>query len=210
VPWKPLARRSFLQRSRRHWAISRSGSQQQRMCRCRRHWRRLLRPCTHTEAEAMALVTVAQQVGRRRRRLLNMRSPCAPLRSSIWWMCQMRRKKTFRSDRLSWALPNCSSSGRVSALCAELRRSTWRSKQLRSCFFRQCLPGTWTCDEPQNDYGVDLRDGIAEEHYLSGHVRVVQLKAAVEEASGEAVFITLNVSTLSYLRSVLEVAMVVK
>lgn len=77
-------------------------------------------------------------------------------------------------------------------------------------FFRHCLPSAWICDEPQNDYGVDFRVGIAEEHGLTGQVLVVQLKATAEEMQGDTVRVTLNVSTLNYLRSLLDVAMVVK
>jgi len=77
-------------------------------------------------------------------------------------------------------------------------------------FFRQCIPSSWTCDEPQKDYGVDLRVGIAEGNLLNGHAFVVQLKATAQEKAGETVSLKLNVSTFKYLRSLLEVAMVVK
>jgi hypothetical protein len=77
-------------------------------------------------------------------------------------------------------------------------------------FFRQCLPSAWTCDEPQSDYGVDLRVGIAAQQRLTGQALVVQLKSSADEDPGDAVSITLKVSTLNYLRDLLEVVMVVK
>jgi hypothetical protein len=90
------------------------------------------------------------------------------------------------------------------------RPSSHQLEATSKLFFRQCLPSAWTCDEPQSDYGVDLRIGIAEQHYLTGKAFVVQLKASADEAPGDTVSITLNVSTLNYLRALLEVAMVVK
>jgi Domain of unknown function (DUF4365) len=77
-------------------------------------------------------------------------------------------------------------------------------------YFRQCLPAGWTADEPQKDYGVDVRVQIAEETFLTGKALVVQLKATAEVEPGDSVALTLGVSTLNYLRSLLEVAMVVK
>lgn len=77
-------------------------------------------------------------------------------------------------------------------------------------YFRQWLPTAWTADEPQNDYGVDVRVQIAEGNFLTGKAFVVQLKATAESEAGDTVAVTLSVSTLNYLRSLLEVAMVVK
>ena len=77
-------------------------------------------------------------------------------------------------------------------------------------YFRQCLPVAWTNDEPQNDYGFDIRVQIADENYLTGMGFVVQLKASQNADAGDTVKLTIKVSTLNFLRSMLEVAILVK
>lgn len=90
------------------------------------------------------------------------------------------------------------------------RHASHQLEEESNQFFRSCLPKDWTCDEPHNDYGIDLRVGLAESGYLNGQALVVQLKASSKAADGKGVRVRLSVSTLNYLRSVLEVAMLVK
>jgi hypothetical protein len=79
-----------------------------------------------------------------------------------------------------------------------------------TAFFLQNLPRGWTCDRPQNDYGVDLRVGLAEDGRVNAQQLIVQLKATESAGPGESVPLVLNVTTLNYLRDMLEVALVVK
>ena len=77
-------------------------------------------------------------------------------------------------------------------------------------FFQQHLPVGWTCDKPQNDYGVDLRIGLSENGRVTGQAFVVQLKGSDTAPEGETVAVRLNVATLNYLRQLLEVAVLAK
>lgn len=77
-------------------------------------------------------------------------------------------------------------------------------------FFSRCLPRGWTCDRPQHDYGVDLRVGLANDGHLNGQQLIVQLKSSAAAPPGDTVAITLAVTTLNYLRKMLEVALLVK
>lgn len=77
-------------------------------------------------------------------------------------------------------------------------------------FFKRLLPAGWTCDQPQHDYGIDIRVGIADHEMLNGQQLVVQLKASKLASSGEFEPVVLSVKTLNYLRSMLDVALIVK
>ncbi len=77
-------------------------------------------------------------------------------------------------------------------------------------FFRGHLPGEWICDEPKNDYGIDLRVGLARDGGVTGEALVVQLKASAKEPEGDFVSIELATSTLAYLRNLLEVVLLLK
>src|SRR5438874_949591 len=77
-------------------------------------------------------------------------------------------------------------------------------------FFRNCLPSAWLCDEPKSDYGVDLRVGLASNGFVNGQFLVVQLKASAVASPGDFVSLSLEVSTLNYLRNLLEVVLLVK
>jgi hypothetical protein len=77
-------------------------------------------------------------------------------------------------------------------------------------YFRQNLPARWTCDKPQNDYGVDLRLGLVADGQVTGQQLVVQLKASEVANSTDYVVVRLEVTTLALLRQILEVAMLVK
>ena len=77
-------------------------------------------------------------------------------------------------------------------------------------FFRDSLPREWTSDEPKSDYGVDLRVGIARDGGVTGEALVVQLKASANTDVGEFVTVELAISTLNYLRNLLEVVLLVK
>ena len=77
-------------------------------------------------------------------------------------------------------------------------------------FFRQHVPRGWTCDRPQHDYGVDLRVGLTNSGNLNGQQLVIQLKAADRSDSPDWVTVRLRVATLTLLRGMLDVAMLVK
>jgi hypothetical protein len=77
-------------------------------------------------------------------------------------------------------------------------------------FFRDCLPREWVCDEPKNDYGIDLRVGLTDEHFLSGESLVVQIKASETSPPGPTVAMELRVTTYNYLWNLLEVALLVR
>ena len=77
-------------------------------------------------------------------------------------------------------------------------------------FFRNCLPQAWSCDQPQNDYGIDLRVGLVRDNHVTGRSFVVQLKASASSPHSETVPVRLNVATYNYLWNLLEVAMLVK
>lgn len=77
-------------------------------------------------------------------------------------------------------------------------------------FFRRALPPGWTCDKPQHDYGIDLRVGLTTGGQVNGQQLIVQLKASEAENNPDSVAVRLNVPTLTYLRNMLEVAMLVK
>ena len=77
-------------------------------------------------------------------------------------------------------------------------------------YFRSALPPGWTCDKPQIDYGVDLRVGLATAGRVNGQQLIVQLKASEADNDRESLAVRLDVSTLTLLRDMLEVAMLVK
>lgn len=77
-------------------------------------------------------------------------------------------------------------------------------------FFRASLPGEWVCDEPKNDYGIDLRVGLARDGGVTGETLVIQIKASAEAPQGDFVSLELAVATLNYLRNLLDVVLLVK
>ena len=77
-------------------------------------------------------------------------------------------------------------------------------------FFRSHLPKEWTCEESKSDYGADLRVGIACQGYVTGEAFTVQMKASAEAPLGDSVTVELAVSTLNYLRNLLDVVLIVK
>lgn len=91
-----------------------------------------------------------------------------------------------------------------------LRHASHQLESESKQFLRARLPSSWISDEPQNDYGVDMRVQIAEESQIAGKAFVIQLKASATEKAGDSVSVKLKVSTLNYLRSLLEVAILVK
>lgn len=52
------------------------------------------------------------------------------------------------------------------------RHASHQLEEESNQFFRSCLPKDWTCDEPDNDYGIDLRVGLAENGYLYNRQRL--------------------------------------
>lgn len=77
-------------------------------------------------------------------------------------------------------------------------------------FVQAQVPHGWTFDRPEHDYGVDIRLGLAKNRQVTGEQLVVQLKASAVAPEGETVSVTLDTSTLNFLRNMLEVAMVIK
>lgn len=91
-----------------------------------------------------------------------------------------------------------------------MRPSAHQIEDESIAFFSRHLPVGWTCDRPQHDYGVDLRVGLASDGMINGQQLVVQMKASAQAVQGDSVAVTLEVSTLNYLRNMLEVALIVK
>lgn len=90
-------------------------------------------------------------------------------------------------------------------------RDDSRQREERSVqFFRSCLPYAWTCEKPQNDFGIDLRVGIVEGNQVTGRELLVQLKSSAQEAQGDTVRVRLAVSTYNHLWDHLPVAMLIK
>lgn len=90
-------------------------------------------------------------------------------------------------------------------------RDDSRQREERSVqFFRSCLPRAWTCEKPQNDYGIDLRVGIVEGNQVTGRELLVQMKSSAQVAQGETVPVRLAVSTYNHLLNQLPIAMLIK
>ncbi len=77
-------------------------------------------------------------------------------------------------------------------------------------FFRGELPSGWICDQPADDYGVDLRVGVVDNYRVTGIERLVQLKAARSPSDRNYESVLLKVSTYNYLLGLLGVSMLVK
>lgn len=91
-----------------------------------------------------------------------------------------------------------------------IRSNQHQMEETSIVFFKRHLPAGWTCDEPQNDYGVDIRVGLADHEMLNGQQLIVQLKASQAASGREFETVVIKVSTLNYLRSMLDVALIVK
>jgi hypothetical protein len=77
-------------------------------------------------------------------------------------------------------------------------------------FFRQCLPGSWICERPTPDYGVDLRVRIVDGVAVTPRSFLVQLKASGDAPQGDTVSTVLGVRTHNFLWDQLEVALLVR
>jgi hypothetical protein len=77
-------------------------------------------------------------------------------------------------------------------------------------FFQNHIPDSWTCQEPQSDYGFDLRVEIFDNGQATGLVFLVQLKASDTAVQSEQESIILKISTYNYLRNTLPVVLLVK
>ena len=77
-------------------------------------------------------------------------------------------------------------------------------------YFAQCLPGNWTSEKPENDYGVDLRVDIFEGNAATGLELLIQLKASQKAADTDSETVELRATTYNMLRDKLQVAMLVK
>ena len=90
------------------------------------------------------------------------------------------------------------------------RPNTHQLEEESRRFFEGSLPLNWTCDIPQNDYGIDARIGIAIGNSVTGQGLVVQLKASATDSGLETVSVRLPVATYNVLWEMLEVALLVK
>ncbi len=77
-------------------------------------------------------------------------------------------------------------------------------------FFRMRLPGNWTCEKPEHDYGVDLRVEVFENQKATGIEMLIQLKASQQDNDKEYENIRLKYSTYNYLWDKMQVVMLVK
>ena len=77
-------------------------------------------------------------------------------------------------------------------------------------FLRQHLPSEWTCERPAQDYGVDLRIDIFENGHATGLELIVQLKASEAARTQPTESASLRIATYNYLKSRLQLAMLVK
>lgn len=90
-----------------------------------------------------------------------------------------------------------------------------RSHQLEEAskrYFDACLPKHWTGSRTVGgeDYGLDLRVSMPEGENYTGLELAVQLKSSASSNEAETEVVRLKVSTLNYLKNLLQVVMVVK
>jgi hypothetical protein len=79
------------------------------------------------------------------------------------------------------------------------RIATHQLEESSERYFRSCIPRNWTCEKPQNDYGVDLKVDIFEEYDATGMELLIQLKASKSSSDQEHETIILKTSTYNYL-----------
>jgi hypothetical protein len=91
-----------------------------------------------------------------------------------------------------------------------LRVDTHQLEELSVRHFRYHLPRNWTCEKPEQDYGVDLRVDLYEGQVATGLELLVQLKASKEGTKQETETIRLKTATYNHLRGKLQVVMLVK
>lgn len=90
------------------------------------------------------------------------------------------------------------------------RPATHQLEERSERFLRQHLPPEWTCEKPGHDYGVDLRIDIFENGRATGLELIVQLKASEAAHAQPTELVSLRVATYNYLKSRLQLAMLVK
>lgn len=83
-------------------------------------------------------------------------------------------------------------------------------EELSEKYFRNCLPRNWTCEKPENDYGVDLKVELFEEANATGMDILVQLKASQTRTDRDYETIILKTSSYNYLWDKLQVVMLAK
>lgn len=83
-------------------------------------------------------------------------------------------------------------------------------EELSERYFRSLLPRNWTCEKPTQDYGVDLRVDLYDEHAATGLELLVQLKASAGSSNQETETIRLRTATYNHLWDKLQVVMLVK
>lgn len=90
------------------------------------------------------------------------------------------------------------------------RPDAHRLEEASRRYFAQCLPGNWTAEKPEYDYGIDLRVDIFEADAATGLELLVQLKASDMAANGDTESIELRAATYNLLRDKVQVSMLVK
>jgi hypothetical protein len=77
-------------------------------------------------------------------------------------------------------------------------------------FLRRYIPGGWTWEKPQNDYGIDIRLGVVRQHRVTGREVLIQLKSAANPSRANFETIRLRIPTYNHLMDNLAVVMLVK
>ena len=90
------------------------------------------------------------------------------------------------------------------------RSNTHQLEEQSERYFRSHLPKNWTCERPENDYGVDLKVELFENQNATGMELLIQLKSSQALAENDYETITLRTSTYNYLWDKLQVVMLVK
>ena len=83
-------------------------------------------------------------------------------------------------------------------------------EELSKRYFISKLPNNWTTEQPDSDYGVDLRVDIFEGEYATGLELLIQLKASDTSVDEKNEKIKLKTTTYNYLWDKLQVVMLVK
>ncbi|MEW8073620.1 MAG: DUF4365 domain-containing protein [Candidatus Thiodiazotropha sp.] len=90
------------------------------------------------------------------------------------------------------------------------RTDTHKLEELSVRYFRRHLPESWTCEKPEDDYGVDLRVELFEGERATGMELLIQLKASKASTDRDYESIVLKTSSYNYLWNKLQVVMLIK
>ena len=90
------------------------------------------------------------------------------------------------------------------------RNNPHQLEELSIRFFRNSLPRNWYCEQPRNDYGVDLQVHIFEGEVATNLILLIQLKASQVANKKDYETIRLRTTTYNYLWDMLQIVMLVK